>query len=121
LLGGPLHKNKSKWDADHLSRLSGAATLSLTKDDPMTTQGLTAKQSAFIEEYAIDMNASAAATRAGYSAKTAKEHATRLLTNVHVAAAIAEARAERSIRTNITADRVLQEWPDSHSSTSANC
>ena len=55
------------------------------------------------------MNATQAAIRAGYSAKTAKEQATRLLSNVHIAAAIAKARADRSERTGITADRVLQE------------
>jgi len=72
------------------------------------TQKLTPKQAAFIEEHAIDLNATQAAIRAGYSAKTAKEQATRLLSNVHVAAAIKANRAERSIRTEITADRVLQ-------------
>jgi phage terminase small subunit len=69
---------------------------------------LTPKQAAFVEEHAIDMNATQAAIRAGYSKRTAKEQATRLLSNVHVAAEIAKARDERSIRTEITADRVLQ-------------
>ena len=69
----------------------------------------TPKQSAFVGEYLIDLNATQAAIRAGYSVKTAKEQATRLLSNVHVAAAIASAKFERSRRTNITADRVLQE------------
>ena len=73
------------------------------------TRKLTPKQAAFVEEYAIDMNATQAAIRAGYSVKTAKEQATRLLSNVHVAAAIAKGRAARSERTGITADRVLQE------------
>jgi phage terminase small subunit len=73
------------------------------------TRKLTPKQAAFVEEYACDLNATQAAIRAGYSAKTAKEQATRLLTNVHVAAGIAEGRAARSERTGITADRVLQE------------
>ncbi len=73
------------------------------------TRKLTPKQAAFVEEHAIDMNATQAAIRAGYSKRTAKEQATRLLSNVHVAAAIAEKRAHRSERTGITADRVLQE------------
>ena len=34
--------------------------------------GLTPKQEAFVQEYLVDMNAAAAATRAGYSEKTAK-------------------------------------------------
>jgi phage terminase small subunit len=75
----------------------------------IATRKLTPKQSAFIEEFACDMNATQAAIRAGYSAKTAKEQATRLLSNVHVAAEIAKGRAARSERTGITADRVLQE------------
>jgi phage terminase small subunit len=75
----------------------------------MTKATLTPKQAAFIDEFACDMNATQAAIRAGYSAKTAKEQATRLLSNVHVSAAIAEKRADRSERTGITADRVLQE------------
>ena len=74
----------------------------------MTKATLTPKQAAFIDEFACDMNATQAAIRAGYSAKTAKEQATRLLSNVHVAAAIKANRAARSIRTEITADRVLQ-------------
>ncbi len=74
-----------------------------------TTRKLTPKQSAFVEEFACDLNATQAAIRAGYSAKTAKEQATRLLSNVHVAAEIAKGRAARSERTGISADRVLQE------------
>ncbi len=72
------------------------------------TRKLTPKQAAFAEEHAIDMNATRAAIRAGYSKRTAKEQATRLLSNVHVAAAFAEGRAARSERTGITADRVQQ-------------
>ncbi len=74
-----------------------------------TTRKLTPKQSAFVEEFACDLNATQAAIRAGYSANTAKEQATRLLSNVHVAAEIAKGRAARSERTGISADRVLQE------------
>jgi phage terminase small subunit len=73
------------------------------------TRKLTPKQAAFVEEHAIDLNATQAAIRAGYSAKTAKEQATRLLSNVHVAAAIAEGRAARSERTGIKAERILAE------------
>ena len=73
------------------------------------TRKLTPKRAAFVEEFACDMNATQAAIRAGYSVKTAKEQATRLLSNVHVAAEIAKGRAARSERTGITADRVLQE------------
>jgi phage terminase small subunit len=70
---------------------------------------LTPRQARFVEEYLIDLNATQAATRAGYSAKTANEQGARLLANVSVRSAIEQAKAERSERTHITQDRVLQE------------
>ena len=70
---------------------------------------LGAKQERFVEEYMVDINATQAAIRAGYSPKTAKEQGSRLLSNVNVSAAIAILRAEQSKRTGITADRVLEE------------
>ena len=70
---------------------------------------LTPKQQRFVEEYLVDLNATQAAIRAGYSAQTAAEQASRLLTNINVAGAVAEAQADRSERTQITADNVLKE------------
>jgi phage terminase small subunit len=70
---------------------------------------LNPKQKRFVEEYLIDLNATQAAIRAGYSNKTAQEQSSRLLSNVMVQAGIQEAMKERSKRTEITADRVLQE------------
>jgi len=70
---------------------------------------LTPKQERFVEEYLIDLNATQAAMRAGYSAKTAHSMGPRLLVNVEVSAAIAEKRAELSARTNITQDMVIAE------------
>jgi phage terminase small subunit len=70
---------------------------------------LTPKQAAFVAEYLIDLNATQAAIRAGYSAKTANEQGSRLLTNVSVRSAIEEAQNKRAERTEITQDRVLQE------------
>lgn len=67
------------------------------------------KQRRFAQEYLIDLNATQAAIRAGYSAKTAKAQGARLLTHVDVQAAIQQAQDERAKRTEITADRVLQE------------
>lgn len=69
---------------------------------------LTAKQQRFVEEYLVDLNATQAAIRAGYSAKTANEQGSRLLANVSVAAAISDAQANRSIRVEVNADYVLQ-------------
>lgn len=70
---------------------------------------MTPKQAAFVREYLVDLNATQAAIRASYSAKTAEQQGSRLLGNVEVAAAIAAAQRERSERTEITADRVLRE------------
>ncbi|WP_313395386.1 terminase small subunit [Pseudomonas sp.] len=70
---------------------------------------LTAKQQRFVEEYLIDLNATQAAIRAGYSKKTANEQGSRLLANVSVSAAVAESMKSRSGRTGITQDMVLKE------------
>ena len=68
---------------------------------------LTAKQQRFIEEYLVDLNATQAAIRAGYSARTANEQAARLLAKASVSQAIASAKAERSARVAVSADYVL--------------
>lgn len=70
---------------------------------------LTDKQKLFTDEYLIDLNATQAAIRAGYSVKTANEQGARLLANVSISDAISKAMATRSRRTGITADRVLNE------------
>jgi len=71
---------------------------------------LAPKQQRFVEEYLIDLNATAAYRRAGYTASgnSAEVNASRLLSNAKVAAAIAEAMAARSKRTKVDADWVLQ-------------
>ena len=69
---------------------------------------LTAKQQRFVAEYLIDLNATQAATRAGYSAKTANEQGARLLANVSVRSALTEEQKARSDRTEIDADWVLK-------------
>lgn len=70
---------------------------------------LTPKQQAFVREYLADMNATQAAVRAGYSQKTAKEIGYQTLGRPEVADAIAEAMRARSKRTQITADRLVEE------------
>lgn len=70
---------------------------------------LSPRQQRFVEEYLVDLNATQAAFRAGYSPKTVEQQGSRLLGNVKVAAAIERAKAARSIRTQIKADRVLEE------------
>jgi len=70
---------------------------------------LTAKQQRFVEEYLIDLNATQAAIRAGYSEKTAYSIGNENLSKPDIAKAIEAAQLERSKRTEITADRVLSE------------
>lgn len=70
---------------------------------------LTPKQKRFVAEYLLDLNATAAAKRAGYSEKTACEQAARLLANVKVQTAVQEAEQARQERTEITQDMVLRE------------
>lgn len=70
---------------------------------------LTAKQKRFIEEYLIDLNATQAAIRAGYSPHTAKEIGSENLSKPHIRARIEQALAERSKRTGINQDRVIME------------
>lgn len=62
-----------------------------------------AGQALFVEECLVGLNATQAATRAGYSKRTANEEGARLLANASVAAAIAEGLASRSQRTQVTA------------------
>jgi phage terminase small subunit len=69
---------------------------------------LTPKQESFVGEYLIDLNATQAAIRSGYSEKTAEQQGHQLLKKTLVSAAIAEAQAERSARTNVTQDYVLE-------------
>jgi len=68
---------------------------------------MTPKQQRFVDEYLIDLNATQAAIRAGYSAKTANEQGARLLANVSVRNAVSEAKAKRSKKTGIDAAWVL--------------
>lgn len=67
------------------------------------------RQRRFVAEYLIDLNATQAAIRAGYSAKTAVVQGPRLLGNVGVQSALQRAMEDRAKRTDITADRVLRE------------
>lgn len=70
---------------------------------------MTEKQKRFVEEYLIDLNATQAAIRAGYSVKNADKIGSELLGKTRVREAIAKAKAERSRRTGISQDRVVQE------------
>jgi phage terminase small subunit len=69
---------------------------------------LTPKQARFVAEYLIDLNATQAAKRAGYSKKTAHAIGQENLRKPIIAAEVAKAQAERTERTNIDIDWVVQ-------------
>lgn len=71
---------------------------------------LTEKQRRFVEEYLIDLNATQAYIRAGYkNYDSAGVEANKTLNNPKIRQAVDEAMAERSKRTGINQDRILQE------------
>lgn len=70
---------------------------------------LTPKQKRFVAEYMVDLNATQAAIRAGYSEKRASEIGYQLLQKTTVQAEIRKAMADREERTGVTQDWVVQE------------
>ena len=71
---------------------------------------LTDLQKKFIKEYLIDLNITAAALRAGYSEKTAYSIGQETFNKPHIQAAIQKEMNKRARRTEITADKVLEEY-----------
>lgn len=76
----------------------------MAKDKP-----LTAKQDAFVQEYLIDLNATQAAIRAGYSEKTAYSVGHENLSKPEIAEAIVKAKNDRAERVQVKQDDVLRE------------
>ncbi|MFE4201110.1 terminase small subunit [Aneurinibacillus aneurinilyticus] len=117
-------KSRDKWNAalqnDDCSTTKEKRSTT-KKDEPLKTQTppkkldddesyeLTPKQHIFVQEYLIDLNATQAAIRAGYSPDTAHVQGPRLLGNVRVQQAIESAMQAREKRTGITADKVLEQ------------
>jgi phage terminase small subunit len=75
---------------------------------------LSPKQQRFVDEYLIDLNATQAAIRAGYSKKTARQIASENLSKPDIQEAIAEAMRERSEATKIDAEWVLNQAVELH-------
>lgn len=75
---------------------------------PRHNAPLTPKEACFVVEYLVDRNGAGAAVRAGYSARSAKETAYKLLQKPIIKAAIAKALKEQEKRTLISADEVLK-------------
>ena len=74
-----------------------------------TRKPLTPKQERFVAEYLIDLNATQAAIRAGYSTKTAENIGWQNLRKPEIAAAVAAAKSLQLERANLSAERVLEE------------
>jgi len=68
---------------------------------------LTPKQALFVKEYLVDLNATQAAKRAGYSEKTAQAIAAENLSKPVIAEAIKEQLDKRMNKVEITAEYVL--------------
>lgn len=67
------------------------------------------KQKRFCEEYVIDLNATQASIRAGYSVKTAGSIGNNLLKKIEIQNEINALNRKRSVKTGITADKVIAE------------
>ena len=74
-----------------------------------TMRKLTERQKRFVEHYLVDLNATQSAIKAGYSKRSAMELGYQLLQKPSVVEAIQDAMQERSKRTQVTQDRVLEE------------
>ncbi len=79
------------------------------RDQALRHPSLTSRQDQFCREYLIDLNASAAARRAGYSEKSAGRQAQENLQKPLIQARIKELMAERAERVQVKADQVLEE------------
>jgi hypothetical protein len=100
------------------SELSMTAQIPTATDDPGSTcptvrnrrvRGLTARQRRIVEEYLIDLNATQAAIRAGYSRQTARSIGSENLTKPDIRAAVERGMLELGGRAQIAADQVLKE------------
>ena len=72
------------------------------------TKKLTAKQEAFCQEYLIDLNATQAAIRAGYSDSTARQIASEMLSKPYISEYISSLKADRMNKTQVDAEYVLK-------------
>jgi phage terminase small subunit len=76
---------------------------------PQSETPLNPKQTRFVAEFLVDLNATQAAIRTGYSARTASVQGARLLANAKFAAAVAAGQSKALSKIELTAERVLEE------------
>lgn len=79
------------------------------KEVPATERPLSLRMQAFVHELPKDWEQKAAAIRAGYSPKTAKQLAARLMLDPRIIALVEAKQKELAERSMITAERVLEE------------
>lgn len=72
-------------------------------------QKLNAQQERFVAQYLVDLNATQAAIRAGYSAKTAKSIGHRFMASPAIQAAVQAAQAKHLAKVDLTAENVLEQ------------
>ena len=101
-----MSKNKQKDET--LNKKAPKVNKKVQKSDK-DVKKLTAKQQKFVDEYLIDLNATQAAIRAGYSKRTAKDIACENLAKPNIQEKIQEAMNQREERTKITQDMIVQE------------
>ncbi len=88
-----------------MSRKRDAALFPATKK----VRPLTPKQELFVAEFLVDLNATQAAIRAGYSRKGASTRGELLLRNIEISAALAVVTRQKLAKVGVTAARVLEE------------
>ncbi|MDZ7854209.1 MAG: terminase small subunit [Halomonas sp.] len=88
--------------------LSYNGDIAIREDRLMTSKPLPPKQDRFVEEYLLDLNATQAAIRAGYSSKTAYRTGADLLKKPQIHQLIDQYKMERSQRVQMDASRVLE-------------
>ena len=89
--------------------MPAAAKKKRTRPPAIVEPKLTDKQALFCTEYLVDMNATQAAIRAGYSKKSAKEQGRDNMTKPHIKRIITEKKVERSMAVELDAEYVLRE------------
>ena len=79
------------------------------RPDPTSQHGLSLQQESFCREYVVAYKGTEAATKAGYSPKTARFQASDLLTRPNIQARIKQLEDAKSLRARVTVDEVIAE------------
>ena len=107
-INNTLKRNKSKKSSTRVATTGDAGAV--VPQRPVGQSGpLTAKQTRFVAEYLIDLNAAAAARRAGYSPKAADQQGYENLRNPQIAAAVQAGQAAQLATAGVSKARLLQE------------